>query len=423
MGLKRRVTVLYEYLNPQDEFFFPNETNDRLVITGDVNTMVQERLVYDDLPSVPFQGRITWRNKNDMSSSIIKPDLLYGFNAYSEQNDTSVHAKLPFITTLKYSSYYTDDISKLEIKDFLPEGFDTTQFDWDHAQYDIILKPNSVEINKYSILDQGKTYVVQKKTADEQLESGIFYIDSQDDLDVNLSGLSFPWKERSNEIQKYTKISLFFKRAYVHSTSSNTTIPKNPISLESPLGLHPKVLIDLKNETLSQDCGYYLYSKLPLELFVDKFQSDPIFVYGEDDLELPEYKLTDIAWGSEALFELKPAQVNEIILHSRYIKPELEANYKYITFSPFVFKACDSKDDQVRENPFYSKDLGYESFFTEDTIFYPLNSTVLTVPIPRPGIEDYLKVKYTTGAVILFSILYLIFKIFSPYKKLTRSKK
>lgn len=466
----QRLTVLYGSSNELQTNVSQNDTC--LTFKGGENVVVQDRvrLLFDN--DVGDRGhcnstRITWlsplsvdrfdndSNNNNTKGNVLQPVLSPGFNIYTrdqtvidflqskysdDKDGSDINRFGPPVETPKYTVFHLgespgDGISLRELVPSLELGEDyDLDFHWksddgDDVQYNIEITDDQVQIDRYRRLSNDETLTIFKELDVSKLEVGAFFLDMQDEDDINLSGFRCLWRESDTEIDKCIKTSLFYKPAFVNWNKEYTTIV--PITLETPIGMHPKVQVDLRNVTTpllppklnpeddNRQCDFYLFAQLPLEIFVDKFQSHPVFVFGEHDLELPEYKLRDKSWGSEVLYTLQPGQLNEITLHSRYLAPAYkpELPYGITNFFPQVFMACDSDTDSVVRNPFYSKSLGFESFFTDNTVFYPLNVTRLEVSIPRAEADSYRVVQLSTLFVVVFSLVYLLLKLFGPLTK------
>ncbi|CAL9731576.1 protein Pbn1p [Monosporozyma unispora] len=421
--IKKRITLLFETPEEIGKNLQRNDTH--LTIKGDHKVVVQTRWQFirgEGEEKGGDQIRITWKHEDseiNAGSTVINGYINAGLNVYtSDSNITSLH-EVPLIETPRYNILHSDNKNDIHLKDFLTtEQLTFVDLNLEASQYDIIKTSNQTEINESWILEAKTPFTIENDNPQIlNQEVGLFYIDSQDEVDVNLSGLRCLW-ENTPQIDRCLKTSLFFKPAFLPPTEQLT-----PIYLDEPVGLHPKVLVDLSSRIDETNCEYYLFAQLPLEIFVDKFQTSPVFVFGEHDLELPEYKLREKAWGSETLYQLTPGEVNELILHSRYLNITTEApSFSNISFAPTVFKACDKNSLDIIKNPFYVKSLGLESFFTDDTKFHLLNTTKLTVPIPKPGSDDFNNVQIITGVTILFAIIYLIWKV-SPRKLSPKEKK
>lgn len=409
MVIKSRLTVLFE--SPEDVGSHISYNATHLTVAGDENVIMQQRWMWE-LPQSEINStdvlRITWRAGKVTTGplyTIINPVLSSGFNVYTTSDEIiGLEVNSPVYNSL-HISYF--DLKK--IKDFLPEIFDTSFVDWkwERCDLDIRLEDGHLHISQWCPLTKNETITFGKCTAIDKSEAGLFYVDSQDQYDISLSGLRCNW-DASGDIDKCQKTMLIYKPAHFHENFQNKAL----YDLEKPVGLHPKLLIDLKNVTESTGCEYFMYLQLPVDIFVDKFQSSPLLVFGMDDLELPEYKLRDKAWGSEALFKLEPGRLNEITLHSRYVEPVEGGDYKPILFEPILFRSCGTNSEKIEHNPFYSKGLGYESFFTADTVFYHMNSISIHAPIPTPDAKFYNNIQYVTLACLILSLLYLLQKIF-----------
>lgn len=401
--------MLFE--SPEDVGSHISYNATHVTIEGDENVITQQRWIWE-IPECETNStdvlRISWRAGKVTTgplSTIINPVLSSGLNIYTTSGETKGRE----INTPVYNSLHTPYFDLKKIKGFLPEVFDISfvDWEWERCDLDIRLQDGHLQISQWCPLAKNETITFGKGPTISKSEAGLFYVDSQDQDDVNLSGLRCNW-DSSGGIDKCQKTMLVYKPAHFNDNFQN----KSLFELENPIGLHPKLMIDLENATESADCEYFMYLQLPVDIFVDKFQSSPLFVFGSDDLELPEYKLRDKSWGSEALFRLKPDSLNEITLHSRYVEPVEGGDHKSIFFEPILFRSCGTNSDKIERNPFYSKGLGYESFFTSDTIFYHMNSIKLHVPIPAPDAKFYNNIQYVTLACLLVSLLYLLQKIF-----------
>lgn len=426
--ISERITVVFKSEESLNECVLQDETS--LKLTECIEPYIIQRRFTLPVENVD-RMRFTWRNTSE-PLSIIGPSLNFGANFYSDHILDPKYEQVG-ITNPIYTLYHNDGESVDELLDvFIKElKLDTdlkrlVDWDWENKQYDIIVTDDStLQINVYKRVSPNTAiHPITKVDSTEdsfsnaqikKLEVGLFYADLIENENINLSGLRCLWEDEGNKIEKCIKTSLLYKSSFVPVKSDD----KNSInvSLEEPIGLHPKLLIDMTNVTSGnqkyKDCEYYLFSQLPLELFVDKFQSEPIFVFGEDNLESPDYKLSNTSWGSETLFALKRGEVNEITLHSRYISPQNgDMGERNVSFIPQIMHVCDTGLDSIDHNPFYSKHLGYESFFTEDAIFYPLKADELVVSIPYPSFNNYKNVEILTSLAIIFSIFYLLFKLF-----------
>ena len=453
----RRLTVLY---GSSDELKTNVSQNDTcLTFRGGENVAVQDRirLLFNrdtsHHKSYRNSTRITWLSPHSVDkfnglgdTILLQPVLSPGFNVYtrdqivvdyiqSKFNGFGPPVRTPKYTVFHSLEFFANGTSLNELLFGLGKDYDLN-FDWkfddrdDDVQYNIEITNDQIQIDEYRNLSSDETLTILKEPDISKLEVGTFFLDMQDEDDVNLSGFRCLWREDgTGEIDKCIKTSLFYKPAFVNWSTDqrqeHTTVV--PITLETPIGMHPKVQVDLRNVTTpkldpeddNRQCDFYFFAQLPLEIFVDKFQSHPVFVFGERDLELPEYKLRDKGWGSEVLYTLQAGQLNEITLHSRYLAPvyKPEPLYGITTFFPQVFMACDSDTESVVSNPFYSKSLGFESFFTDNTVFYPLNVTRLEVPIPRAEADSYKVIQLSTLFVVVSSLVYLLSRIFGPLTK------
>lgn len=370
-------------------------------------------LAYQSRLTVPADGppaRITWSSGTSKCETynIISPRLASGLNVYTIFPPK--HAKV-----VSNPLYSTQHAGREKLEDFLqlylPTDIEYVKGTLDHCDLDIDVQSDITVISSYCCLPAGNQFVTSQPSQVDKLELGVFEIETEDERDVNLGGFRCTWNAETGEIQKCLPTSISYHPSHVKQ-KSNLGIT---MWLEEPIALHPKILIDLSNAKPRETCDYVFYSQLPSEIFVDKFRSSPLLLYGEHDLELPAYKLDNTTWGSEVLFRLTPGEVNEIVLHSRYTAPLItgKSDHFSVEFQPLVFLACDTKDDELFTNLFYSKGLGYESLFTNDTLFVHLNSTKLIVDIPRPSLNDYKAIEVITLLCMVSSLVYLVRKIFT----------
>ncbi|CCK69144.1 Pbn1p KNAG_0C00310 [Huiozyma naganishii CBS 8797] len=421
MQVNKRVSVLFE--NADDISARFERTDTHVTVEAPNDAVVQTRWQFVgteiDVPENVTE-RVTWAH-NDRKFNVLHPYINAGFNFYTTNVSRGFGRGKPLSSTPKYSLLHLDDSEIVDVQSYLPSQIDYNSFlHWrlDDCQYDIAVRGGLVEVNEFCPLLKNSAATFRKETGVENMELGLFYVDSQDSVDINLSGIRCGWTSDA-KVERCLKTTLFYNPAYIYNSTNGTS----PISLQEPVGLHPKVQIDLTSYEPVDKCEYYVFLQLPVEIFVDKFQSDPMFVFGEHDLELPAYKLEDKSWGSETLYSLKPGELNEITLHSRYVAPASIASYANASFTPEVFRACDTDSDTVVQNPFYTKGLGLESFFTPNTNFAFQNSTTLTVNIPRPGLESYQTVQYSSMAIIVFGLIYLLSKMFFSKPQQTTASK
>lgn len=404
MVVKSRLTVLFE--EAEDVGKHLQSDDHSLTVKGGPNILVQKRWIWGNAESQDEDNkRITWsagKVSNSTLAEVINCVLSPGFNVYTAPGEPLEKG----VDAAVFNSYHDDTF---QIDKFLPPDSEARNLVWgsEYCDLDIRLRNNYTEVTQWCPLSGNSTVKFEKEEGVDSHQAGLFYLDTQDDNLINLSGITC--KTNSNgSIEKCQKTSLFYKAAHISAQNPGNSV----VELEVPTGLHPKLLVNLTNVEQKDKCEYYAYLQLPVGLFVDKYQSSPLFVLGEHDLELPEYKLRDNIWGSESLFYLNPGEVNEITLHSRYAEPVLGSDPSKIAFTPMVLQACDGGDTEVERNPFYSKGAGYEAFFTGDTVFTHFNSKTLEVSIPKPDVAHYNTTKYATLACLLLATVYLIVKVF-----------
>lgn len=356
MAFKERITVLFPEAEDIGRCSDQNETH--ISIKGCNNVTIQRRRIWTHPEPIDDDSvtRITWRNPliSIKQSSVIEPALNSGLNIYF---NSSNRYKEPYVKTPVFNLIHKETF---ELEKYLSNVLNYSNFEWNpqDTNYDILIDNKSTTLIEYRTLSEQDEISFGKSKNVKKEEIGLFYMDSFDETDVNLSGIRCSWKDESPLMEKCLKTTLFYKPAFINNGPELEQ--SVPISVEEPVGLHPKINIDLSTYEQLDSCQYYFYSQLPLQIFVDKFQSSPIFVFGEDDLELPTYKIA--SWGSEVLFELNPEEVNEIVLHSRYVKPTNDSEtYENVSFTPIILRACDTSSNQLTHNPFYSKGFGFEA--------------------------------------------------------------
>lgn len=420
--MKKRVTVLFDSAEQLANHWDRNDTHmviDSKATAGfDLHVRYQcdefsqlgpqNSKLYGHTNGSNFTSRITWQpNKSHLNQSILDGWKQYGFNLYTDNLAITSINGFHFIKTIKYNLLHLDALKENQIiTDFMKLPAEISRFvHWnlEECSYDILASASSLEIDEICHIDANNTFTIAQLD-DETLEVGLFYVDSVDIEDINLSGLRCKWNENTHILESSLKTSLFYKAAIKWNTNLQSFI-----DLEEPSGLHPRIRVDLRSVISEGDssCEYYLYTQLPLQLYLDAFQQMSIFAFGEQDLELPTYKLMEKSWGSEALFHLDTGMINEIVLHSRYAKPCSESAYDSAVFLSTVFKACDGKAQDMVRNPFYKKSLGLDSFFTDDTVFDILERKELVVTIPRPNQAHFNIIEKISFIAILLAILYL----------------
>ncbi|CDF91845.1 ZYBA0S14-02520g1_1 [Zygosaccharomyces bailii CLIB 213] len=409
MVVKSRLSVLVGAEENVEGYTSNNGTH--LVVQGGKNVAVQQKWVIGLAASPDVSARkrsrsgirSTWKcGRSGGRNAIWEPFFVDGFNVYYDDgaNDSkSANA----IKTPRYSYKHGPLFEK-------PSASAGLDLDPASCDIEVLEQEDHTVITQWCALEPGESMAYTKEPGVEKAEAGVFYVDFSDIEDVGLSGLTCTWGSAqdggSAEIDKCRETMFVYKPAHTEAYASRVA------RLEEPVGLHPKVLIDLSHFENQKQCEYFMYTVLPRDLFVDKFQSAPLFVFGEHDLEQPEYNLPTNAWGSEAMFRLEPGQLNGITFHSRYVEPVEQGGYKDVSFRPLVFKACDTGNDKIEKNSFYSKGLGYEAYFTKDTIFHHIDSPKLHVQIPRANLNDYGPTQLITLVCVVFSVVYILSKLF-----------
>lgn len=396
-GLRHRITVLYG----EESALKGAKTTEKGVLVKPQGVLaVQHRWIYAIDTDAKGTRRITWKSGLGRNRTVIDTDYAPGMNIYSNSRSALDLFGEKGIYTSYYKMLHFDEWKNLD--EILPAA-KQLKFKWkpELCDYDILIHDNTVQVVEYCSPNKKMKF---KKDA-QKTEIGLLYVDNADQEDVNLSGLRCIWKEDSDDLGKCEKTTLFYKPAHHFPKDANVSIEQ-----VLPVGLHPKINIDLTEHENIPNCKYFVYNTLPRTLFVDKFQTENSIVFGIDDLEAPEYNLKSSGWGSEALIGLEEGKVNEITYHSRYLKPGETAGAETTTFEPTVFMACESTDD-VEFNPFYMRNMGYEAMFTANTVFHHLNSTKVNVDIPYPDQSNNEIIEKLTFSVVLVAILYLVSKI------------
>lgn len=256
-------------------------------------------------------------------------------------------------------------------------------------------------------------------------EIGLFMIDqdisSRDD--IVLSGLRVIFDPEDEDEENVFK-TLF------HVKPRHRSIGKS-LQLIKSNGLHPIVKSFLtsplpEDEDLTE-CRLYYYASLDKSVFFDKYQ-DYLGVLvinnGEQDLELPEYKINK--WGQEVMFEF-PVDFNKTVdltLHARYQKPNEINNRTVITLTkPLLFYGCEVTDSHLlNTSPFDNKNViggNYEAYFTDDTVFYHVENehgSKFHIDIPN-GSSTFEKINTITVISIFAGIVLILFKLLQVFNK------
>ncbi|CEP64272.1 Pbn1p LALA0_S11e00364g [Lachancea lanzarotensis] len=408
---KTRITVLFDNLQELEQIAPDSQhgtNNSASILIKGSGQQVQYRTVVDYVGE--FQHvRITWKGSQNTRNSFLEAPLTEGLNVYIVTGEPFTHIKRA-IDSAKYQLLHSGYFDKELVRRFLPaEIFEVDDLDWQSKDYDITLDSTKqrAQIDEFYELEKDHDQIIQYLDSYGKLEVGLFFPESPDEIDVHLNGAVCSWNS-NGVIEQCRKTYLFYQRAHVTSPESHGV----PVDLLEPVGLHPTLSVDLRNRSSPDNCGYYFYLTTPADLFLDKFQSNPIFIAGATDLEAPEYAVTDSSWGIEMLLALTPEKVNEVNLHTRYIRPQMLGGHKSVKISPVIFQACDTEYDNIHENPFYSKSSGFDSLFTNNTHFNHLNTSTFTVNIPAATAGAYDIIQVGTWATLFFSTLYILIKIF-----------
>lgn len=366
------------------------------------------------------KSRITWKSPavNWKRFQFWEPRIVDGYNYYSDPG----HLLNNGIVTPKYSFYHG-------VRYEGPEDIEGIGLDWTNCDIDIRYGPRETVVDQWCSLSEGNKLIYGKNDDTTRAEFGMFNLELDDGIDVGLEGMICKWNE--TEIEKCQKSLSMFKKSH---TFSNERVD---VRLIEPAGMHPTLEIDLQEiQTYGNHCEIFMYLTLPKGLFVDKFGGHatdsvtPLFVSGITDLEKPSYQLHKSidGWGSEILYRLSSGELNKIELHSRYSEPKdplgkvsehvaMNLDTEQVKFKPVLFQACDTGLSNVGQNPFYSKALGYEAYFTDDTVFHHYQNSEIKVKIPAAHWHDYQKTQWFTGFCLLTSVFYLFYKLLAGSKK------
>ena len=198
----------------------------------------------------------------------------------------------------------------------------------------------------------------------------------------------------------------------------------------SPTGLHPTLEMTLSDNQPPEgdaDCRPYAYLTLPKAIFADRYQlDDTLFMASKNltaarntslpvDLEAPAY--TTKTWGSSVLIEMAPPSASEtqewtaqVPLHLRYLEPSATGERAIEVPYPAVFWACQAdKTIDFTNNPFDRQNLGYDSLFDSNTVFWHVEprptegETIInsiTVPVLKQDSASLVRMG-TAGAIVL----------------------
>ncbi|KAH3667768.1 hypothetical protein WICMUC_005300 [Wickerhamomyces mucosus] len=447
---KQRITLKLSTLDTIE----PNNLvfkEDGVMIPGSVFQKRQDRLIipFSELPSDLieifeniYQFRIQWNAINSTMDELyqnfgskglevnVVPSVLEYDEEFKKFNDffkkylpinftsesivsTATSATYHILTNIRTTSFQNF------LKTLVPSGLDRIDY---IENIDIQFNKDDKNIKISWISSPFDIILTQSDTITKEL--GIFEVKNYDEEDLELSGLRTSLKKR--DYTPPTKTLLIIKPRH-HNI--NTTIN---YSFETPIGLHPKLKVTNLSDLSKphETCELFLYSHLENSLIFDKYQYDTrhlslIDTWGDNDLELPKYKINQ--YGSIQLFQfLDIPDTLEIKYHSRYLKPSNETNEHFKFLTPSIFWACDSSvitEDYklIEKNPWDSFGFGYESFFEDTTVFYHYtnNATVLKYEIPVGLLGDFEKVQLVTLFSVLIAVAYLLFKIVKSFTSKT----
>lgn len=325
----------------------------------------------------------------------------FGVKVASDQFIISVNA-------LYFHSPATPEITSFPVE--LPQSWINLDITYDGPEKKLIVKSTSL-VGNFSATSE-----------DSKIEVGLFKVDenisSPDDL--VLSGIRVLLEPQQTEKSLHKTLFHVKPRHRYLESEVQTSLREN--------GLHPVVQTSFSqvvapfDEDVSE-CKLYYYMNLDRSLFVDKYQLGADFhlvgLFGNSDLELPEYKVRD--WGTEVLLEVAGLKDLELTLHSRYQLPQLKESTEVIFQSPTIFYACNVAEDEylLVNSPFDNKGAiggSYENFFTNDTIFYhfKLDGENISIAIPN-GHTSLERVNNITFGALSIGILFLVYKLASVF--------
>ncbi|WBW75086.1 pig-X, glycosylphosphatidylinositol-mannosyltransferase I complex subunit [Schizosaccharomyces osmophilus] len=193
--------------------------------------------------------------------------------------------------------------------------------------------------------------------------------------------------------------------------------------LEQPIGLHPKLQVNLKNlKPPNKQCTLRGVLYLPSTLFVDQYELssmaemragnlDQILrIFGETDLEAPTYTLPgtgSILWFQVFLNGTTRHNHDlrlELPLHTRYQLPTKGAVYANTSFySPSFYWDCSSRKIPIEEESL--SNLLFNRFVSP---LKSLGPPSLVITIPTANVEHEQMVRWITNTVILGMFFYIV---------------
>lgn len=282
--------------------------------------------------------------------------------------------------------------------------------------------------------------VISKIYPDEKVEIGILNIHPEYTTPLSVWGLS--GFTRNLDESKTEKL------LYQYTTQHRSINSNYYVDFMRPVGLHPKHKLVMSNvRAPKRQCSLYAKYSFSKSLFLDRYQLKDLAeptpnrpavgrlydVWGETDLEAPIWAVD--GWGSEALIQLYTSHkssdgelVFELPTHSRYEVPQTQSSsvHEYQPW-PVVFWAClpptkeeDNSLETTVPSAVETRNIGYESIFPNDTVFYYFNADTSRLPsdrlqsefdIPVAPFSSYSVVQVVTVVVILASFFYLLYEI------------
>ncbi|KAH3686850.1 hypothetical protein WICPIJ_002177 [Wickerhamomyces pijperi] len=471
---KQRTTLKLASLNAIDTDNLILQ-KDQVQIPASVYLKRQDRLTIekDELPQPlqqllenMYQFRIQWRSNSDESDELfqnfatkgLEIDLVPSILEYEQvfnQFEAYFSRYLPFhfkaenlISTATSATYHVipdREITGAQLQKLITDSLSTFSSNNTADQIDSITHQLSnldiawsTESNQLSIKWMTPPHDIIVAPSQIKKELGLFQARKFDEEDLELTGLTLTIQDQDRFVEPSNTLLILKSR---HQTIGNGL----HFQFKEPVGLHPTLQISGLSATSKPyaNCELFMFSHLQNSLIFDRYQYDEkslslINSWGENDLELPQYKVD--RYGSIQLFQVLDKGGDlvdsvEIKYHSRYLAVD-EGNSTSGSFellTPSLFYACDSSEnlkdaELVSTNTFDSYYLGYESFFEPSTNFYHFsnNQSTLSYDIPRGKAGDFAGVQLITFASVVLGTLALLCKVYGSLianPKLPESKK
>lgn len=354
----------------------------------------------------------------DVSNDAVKEEFYRQVSAFLKEIFGVAVSSDQFVISVNALYYHSATVPRItSFPVDLPQDWANVDLTYDGLEEKLIVKSTS-SISAFSAT-----------SVDSSIEVGLFKIDdnisSADDL--VLTGIRVLLEP--HQAEKSLHKTLFHvkpRHRYLESQAETTVRPS---------GLHPVVETRFSQVVEPSDvdvdeCKLYYYINLNRSLFVDKYQLGPDFqlvgLFGNSDLELPEYKIAD--WGTEVLLEAVGLKDLDLTLHSRYQLPQTSESTDVTLEKPIVFYACNVAEDEylLVNSPFDNKGAiggSYENFFTNDTVFYHFqldqDNTLVNIPNGHTSLD---RVNSITFGALGLGIVFLMYKLATVFLSGTKVK-